>query len=183
ASPPPRRRRLAAAATAASPPPPPLLHIIPLFLFLFFLLSSSSFLFLFLLLSSTRSVFHLLPSISHHLLLQSSFEVTTRPDESVAASNPSFVDGVATKDIHIDPSTSLSIRIFLPESALNPPDPDSPSLHSKLKMLGPRRPDPDQNGDVVNGSYKKIWRRNSLGPAPASDKSDFFCRKLAKRRE
>ncbi|CAN1188049.1 Probable carboxylesterase 11 [Linum perenne] len=103
----------------------------------------------------------------------SSFGVTTRPDESVAASNPSFVDGVATKDIHIDPSTSLSIRIFLPESALNPPDPDSPSLHSKTKMLCPRRPDPDQNGDVVNGSYKQIWRRNSLGPVSASGKSDL----------
>ncbi|KAJ0243494.1 carboxylesterase 16 [Hirschfeldia incana] len=50
------------------------------------------------------------------------FGVSTRPDESVAAANPSFTDGVATKDIHIDPMTSLSVRIFLPESALSPSD-------------------------------------------------------------
>lgn len=49
------------------------------------------------------------------------FGVTTRPEESVAAPNPLFTDGVATKDIHIDPLTSLSVRIFLPESALTPP--------------------------------------------------------------
>ena len=42
------------------------------------------------------------------------FGVTTRPDESVAPANPSFSDGVATKDIHIDPLTSLSIRILSP---------------------------------------------------------------------
>ncbi|KAL0647958.1 hypothetical protein Bca4012_046249 [Brassica carinata] len=48
------------------------------------------------------------------------FGVSTRSDESVAAANPSFTDGVATKDIHIDPMTSLTVRIFLPESALSP---------------------------------------------------------------
>eukprot|EP00250_Pteridium_aquilinum_P007288 c17040_g1_i1 orf=682-2214(+) len=32
--------------------------------------------------------------------------------------NASFVDGVATKDINIDPFTSLTLRVFLPESAL-----------------------------------------------------------------
>ncbi|XP_020218877.1 probable carboxylesterase 11 [Cajanus cajan] len=53
------------------------------------------------------------------------FGVTTRPEETVAAANPSFADGVATKDIHIDPLTSLAIRIFLPDSALTPPNPNS----------------------------------------------------------
>ncbi|KAH0939819.1 hypothetical protein HID58_007280 [Brassica napus] len=48
------------------------------------------------------------------------FGVTTRPEESVSPPNPLFTDGVATKDIHIDPLTSLSVRIFLPESALSP---------------------------------------------------------------
>ncbi|GAA0164033.1 deacetylase [Lithospermum erythrorhizon] len=48
-----------------------------------------------------------------------SFGVTSRPEEeSLSAANPTFTDGVATKDIHIDPLTSLSIRIFLPESCL-----------------------------------------------------------------
>lgn len=41
----------------------------------------------------------------------------SRPTNGVPA-NASFADGVATKDIHIDPLTSLSLRIFLPESAL-----------------------------------------------------------------
>ncbi|XWS40640.1 hypothetical protein CRYUN_Cryun17cG0012900 [Craigia yunnanensis] len=54
------------------------------------------------------------------------YGVTTRPEESVSASNPSFTDGVATKDIHIDPFTALSIRIFLPESSLSPPEQPEP---------------------------------------------------------
>ncbi|XP_054817574.1 probable carboxylesterase 11 isoform X3 [Prosopis cineraria] len=56
------------------------------------------------------------------------FGVTSRPDESVAPSNPSFTDGVATKDIHIDPFTSLTIRIFLPETALRSPESDAAVL-------------------------------------------------------
>ena len=36
------------------------------------------------------------------------FGVTSRP-EVIAAANPSFIDGVATKDIHIDLFTSLSV--------------------------------------------------------------------------
>ncbi|XP_073310955.1 probable carboxylesterase 11 [Primulina huaijiensis] len=52
-----------------------------------------------------------------------SFRVTSRPDEETAAtSNPSFTDGVATKDYHIDPLTSLSIRIFLPDTCLRSPE-------------------------------------------------------------
>ena len=42
--------------------------------------------------------------------LSSSFGVTYRPrEESIAAANPSFTDGVATQDIHIDPLTSLAL--------------------------------------------------------------------------
>ncbi|OWM71794.1 hypothetical protein CDL15_Pgr002269 [Punica granatum] len=51
----------------------------------------------------------------------SHFCVTSCPEESVAAANASLTDGVTTKDIHIDPFTSLSVRIFLPESTLKPP--------------------------------------------------------------
>ncbi|KAH9697583.1 hypothetical protein KPL71_023660 [Citrus sinensis] len=65
------------------------------------------------------------------------FGVTTRPEESVSAPNSSFTEGVATKDIHIDPFTSLSIRIFLPESALNPPESDS-SPQSNAEVVLPR---------------------------------------------
>ncbi|GER47466.1 alpha/beta-Hydrolases superfamily protein [Striga asiatica] len=52
-----------------------------------------------------------------------SFGVTSRPDEeAAAAANPSFTDGVATKDIHIDPVTSLSVRVFLPDTCLHSPE-------------------------------------------------------------
>lgn len=47
------------------------------------------------------------------------FGSTHRPDEPTAAANPTFStsDGVATKDLHIHPLTSLSLRIFLPITA------------------------------------------------------------------
>ncbi|CAI8612291.1 unnamed protein product [Vicia faba] len=76
-----------------------------------------------------------------------SFGITSRPEESVANSNPSFTDGVATKDIHIDPFTSLSIRIFLPQSALSPPEP-----HSKPKQQAP------EPGSVRRSSYGPPFR-------------------------
>ncbi|KAJ4827332.1 putative carboxylesterase 11 [Turnera subulata] len=84
------------------------------------------------------------------------FGVTSRPEESVAAPNPSFADGVATKDIHIDPFTSLSIRIFLPDSALHPPDPDSKP--PRPRPVPARRPDPADAPD-------HHLRRSSLGGA------------------
>ncbi|XP_006646577.2 probable carboxylesterase 16 [Oryza brachyantha] len=59
------------------------------------------------------------------------FGVSCRSDEATAPSNPTFsaADGVASKDLHIDPNSSLSVRIFLP----TPP----PHLHSL--GLRPRR--------------------------------------------
>ncbi|XP_061351961.1 probable carboxylesterase 16 isoform X2 [Gastrolobium bilobum] len=124
------------------------------------------------------------------------FGVTSRPDESVAAANPSFSDGVATKDIHIDPFTSLSIRIFLPESALTPTEPGSSA---------PTREETRRNsvGDVeglnlmaggVYGGYSPAMdnRRRKLpvmmqfhggGWVSGSNDSvanDFFCRRIAK---
>ncbi|WOL04890.1 hypothetical protein Cni_G13612 [Canna indica] len=48
------------------------------------------------------------------------YRITTRPQESTTPANLSFgLDGVATKDIHVDPlfSLSLSLRIFLPNAA------------------------------------------------------------------
>ncbi|KAK4426085.1 putative carboxylesterase 11 [Sesamum alatum] len=57
-----------------------------------------------------------------------SFGVTSRPDEETAAApNPSFTDGVATKDIHIDAVTSLSVRVFLPDTCLHLPETRSKS--------------------------------------------------------
>ncbi|EAY76860.1 hypothetical protein OsI_04819 [Oryza sativa Indica Group] len=52
------------------------------------------------------------------------FGVSCRADEATAPSNPAFsaADGVASKDLHIDPNSSLSVRIFLPTP---PPRPHS----------------------------------------------------------
>uniref|UniRef100_A0A803NAQ3 Alpha/beta hydrolase fold-3 domain-containing protein n=1 Tax=Chenopodium quinoa TaxID=63459 RepID=A0A803NAQ3_CHEQI len=85
--------------------------------------------------------------------LNKDFGVTTRPDESVVAANPVFTDGVATKDIHIDPSTSLSVRIFLPETAL------SSEPRSKTRVFN-RRVDA-----IVEDSGSNLHRRNSFGPS------------------
>ncbi|KAI9072513.1 hypothetical protein K1719_045522 [Acacia pycnantha] len=84
------------------------------------------------------------------------FGVTSRPDESVAASNPSFTDGVATKDIHIDPFTSLTIRIFLPETALRSPESDS------MAQPRPRPRHSNGNADLASRSAQvDTTNRNS----------------------
>uniref|UniRef100_A0A9I9D8I0 Alpha/beta hydrolase fold-3 domain-containing protein n=1 Tax=Cucumis melo TaxID=3656 RepID=A0A9I9D8I0_CUCME len=98
----------------------------------------------------------------------SPFGVTSRPEETVASANPLFTDGVATKDIHIDPFTSLSIRIFLPESALTPPESDSkPS--SKSSKPKPKRSNQDAQPDLVHHNLNNLQqypsRRNSYGPS------------------
>ncbi|KAL2335226.1 hypothetical protein Fmac_016439 [Flemingia macrophylla] len=90
------------------------------------------------------------------------FGVTTRPDESVAAANPSFSDGVATKDIHIDPLTSLSVRIFLPGSALEP----SSKLNRSPTHSEPPPPPASlrrySHGSVLSQREEES-RRNSFG--------------------
>lgn len=78
------------------------------------------------------------------------FGVTSRPDEeTAAAANPSFSDGVATKDIHIDPLTSVSVRIFLPDTCLHHPD-SRARPRAGLPSSGP-------------ASKQKLNRRNSDG--------------------
>ncbi|CAI9758544.1 unnamed protein product [Fraxinus pennsylvanica] len=85
----------------------------------------------------------------------SSFGVTSRPEEETAAAvNPSFTDGVATKDIHIDPITSLSIRIFLPDTCFNSPEAVSRSRSTVLNSGS----DPNQI----------LLRRNSYGSLNSS---------------
>ncbi|GMI76813.1 hypothetical protein like AT3G27320 [Hibiscus trionum] len=87
------------------------------------------------------------------------YGVTARPEESISAANPSFTDGVATKDIHIDPFTALSIRIFLPDTSLPPPGQSQPKSKLRSSQL-------DSHSSVVR-------RRNSYAPpdigTPRSD--------------
>ncbi|KAL8140482.1 hypothetical protein V2J09_006503 [Rumex salicifolius] len=87
------------------------------------------------------------------------FGVSTRPEESVAAANPVFVDGVATKDIHIDAFTSLSVRIFLPDTVISS-DPDSKYRASKA----PTHNNPNSRSDFHRPS-PNIGRRGSFDPA------------------
>lgn len=49
------------------------------------------------------------------------FGTTSRPEEPAFPANPTFQDGVATKDIHVNPLSSLSLRIFLPDTVLPVP--------------------------------------------------------------
>ncbi|KAL2320238.1 hypothetical protein Fmac_029207 [Flemingia macrophylla] len=120
-----------------------------------------------------------------------SFGVATRPEESVAAANPSFADGVATKDIHIDPLTALSVRIFLPDSALAPPDPKSGATSfGEGFNLGLNRVSPATAGyrgyAPANGERRRLpvvlqfhgggW----VSGGSDSVANDLFCRRIAK---
>ncbi|XP_051141392.1 probable carboxylesterase 16 [Andrographis paniculata] len=102
------------------------------------------------------------------------FGVTSRPEEGTAAAvNPSFTDGVATKDIHVDPLTSLSIRIFLPETCLRSPDaltnsrgPVFDSVSRRSSYGSPNNGAiPSSNGGVVVKRVQNIDsnRRSSYG--------------------
>ncbi|KAG7558945.1 Alpha/Beta hydrolase fold [Arabidopsis thaliana x Arabidopsis arenosa] len=128
------------------------------------------------------------------------FGVTTRPEESVAAPNPLFTDGVATKDIHIDPLTSLSVRIFLPESALKPLEPStSAGVYSESRRssygfnTGSSSPEAGSS-DVYRGYSPSSSGGNSrklpvmlqfhgggwVSGSNDSVANDFFCRRMAK---
>ncbi|KAJ4908392.1 putative carboxylesterase 16 [Raphanus sativus] len=145
-------------------------------------------------------------SISPHHVPSDSFGVSTRSDESVSAANPSFSDGVATKDIHIDPMTSLSVRIFLPESALSSPtEPRSadrrhshnnvppPLDHSSSPPESRRNSYGGENLEPYGG-YAPSPKRSSrklpvmlqfhgggwVSGSSDSAANDFFCRRIAK---
>ncbi|KAL4192971.1 hypothetical protein AMTRI_Chr06g197040 [Amborella trichopoda] len=103
---------------------------------------------------------HRLQNNSLHLPHEdASFGVTSRPGESVAPANASFTDGVATKDIHIDPFTSLSIRIFLPDSSLSPVvEPRSSNSETRRSSYG-------GGGGASRPMASQVNRRSSYGSA------------------
>lgn len=122
--------------------------------------------------------------------------VVSRHDESIAAANPSFsMDGVATKDLHIDPFTSLSIRIFLPDSAIGSPK-SVPNLRvsvpssKNLKNLGKV----SEIGVVYGGYLPEKNGRNCrklpiilqfhgggwVSGGNDTVANDMFCRRIAK---
>ncbi|KAM5568083.1 putative carboxylesterase 11 [Rosa sericea] len=103
------------------------------------------------------------------------FGTTSRPDHPSVPANPTFQNGVATKDLHIDPFSSLSLRIFLPETVL-----------AKDSTFG-------SDGVVYGGYSPPIGKRHRKLPIMlqfhgggfvigSNDTScnDAFCRRMAK---
>lgn len=90
------------------------------------------------------------------------------------ASNPTFVDGVATKDIHINPSSCLTLRIFLPNTVVESSLADAHvykgyapvtagrNRHKKLPVMLQFH-----GGGFVSGSNDSVA-------------NDAFCRRIAK---
>lgn len=130
------------------------------------------------------------------------FGVSCRPDEATAPANPAFsaADGVASKDLHIDPKSSLSVRIFLPT-----PPPTVPAhllSHPHPRRASDPTPTPASNGGAPYRGY--LPHAVSSSPrAPASARrrlpivvqlhgggfatgsssaaaNDAFCRRVAK---
>ncbi|PHU02886.1 putative carboxylesterase 11 [Capsicum chinense] len=104
--------------------------------------------------------------------------VVSRADESIVTSNPTFSkDGVATKDLHIDPLTCLSLRIFLPQSALIS---STNSVAGTEGAYGGYQPDINGKGckklPVMLQFHGGAWVTGGNDTAS----SDVFCRKLAK---
>ncbi|KAF9604425.1 hypothetical protein IFM89_006434 [Coptis chinensis] len=108
------------------------------------------------------------------------FGVTCRPEESIIAANPTFTeaDGVATKDIHVDPFTSLTIRIFLPQSSIS-----VSQINPNVGEYGGYSPFLDDHKKLVNKKLPIILQFHGGGFVFGSNDTvanDYFCRRIAK---
>ena len=122
---------------------------------------------------------HLLKSLSDDQSLPTNdkpkhpFGITSRTHESTVSSNPVFTDGVATKDIHVDPFSSLSLRIFLPETAVS-------SYLISSSPYGGYSPPP---GGKFYRKLPVMLQFHGGGFVSGSNESvanDVFCRRIAK---
>uniref|UniRef100_A0A804QYT6 Alpha/beta hydrolase fold-3 domain-containing protein n=1 Tax=Zea mays TaxID=4577 RepID=A0A804QYT6_MAIZE len=104
------------------------------------------------------------------------FGVSCRPDEATAPPNPAFsaaADGVASKDLHIDPNSSLSVRIFLPT-------PPPPHAHPR------RASDPTPTAPAAASARRRlpiVVQFHGGGFVTGSNTAaanDAFCRRVAK---
>nr|GLL32665.1 probable carboxylesterase 16 [Ipomoea trifida] len=122
-----------------------------------------------------------LQALSEYLISPNSdplYGVVSRPDEAIAAANPSFSDdGVATKDLHIDPLTALSLRIFLPDSAVASPT-AIPKLKARVSSgnLSSRNARNCRKLPVILQFHGGGWVTGGSDTAA----NDLFCRRIAK---
>lgn len=126
--------------------------------------------------------------------------VVSRPGETVTPAIPSFsgVDGVATKDLHIDTLTSVCVRIFLPDSAVVSPN-SVPKLRVKLSrkdmVISERGTDQHGNANGIYGGYLPNKSGRNCRKLPVilqfhgggwvsggidTVGNDAFCRRMAK---
>ncbi|PON91440.1 Arylacetamide deacetylase [Trema orientale] len=108
------------------------------------------------------------------------FGITSRPEEPIVPANPSFQNGVATKDIHVDPLSSLSLRIFLPDSVLGSPE-SSADRRDSVAYGGYSPPPPTK----AKRSRKlpvvlQFHGGGFVGGSNASAANDAFCRRMAR---
>ncbi|MFS8030689.1 putative carboxylesterase [Helianthus anomalus] len=109
--------------------------------------------------------------------LTNQFGVVSRSDDSVAPANPSFsADGVATKDIHIDPLTSLTLRIFVPDSVLA----GSQGLKHGDGVYGGYSPDLGDNNMRKLPVVLQFHGGGFVTGSSVSVANDLFCRRIAK---
>ncbi|KAJ0666611.1 putative carboxylesterase [Helianthus annuus] len=109
--------------------------------------------------------------------LTNQFGVVSRSDDSVAPANPSFsADGVATKDIHIDPLTSLTLRIFVPDSVLA----GSRGLKHGDGVYGGYSPDLGDNNMRKLPVVLQFHGGGFVTGSSVSVANDLFCRRIAK---
>lgn len=107
------------------------------------------------------------------------FGITSRHDEPTTPCNPSFTDGVATKDIHLDPFSALCIRIFLPDSVLGSPVRGNEGKGSEFHVYGGYSP----SGGKTLKKLPVILQFHGGGFVSGSNDSvgnDLFCRRIAK---
>ncbi|XAR48144.1 Carboxylesterase [Bertholletia excelsa] len=109
--------------------------------------------------------------------------VTSRPDETVAAANPTFANGgVATKDIHVDPLTSLSLRIFLPDTVVAGNHLGNSQIEADTRAYGGYSPAIDRHRRSCRKLPVILQFHGGAFVSGSNDTvaNDLFCRRIAK---
>jgi acetyl esterase/lipase len=134
---------------------------------------------------------HRLQSLASAADPDAAFGVSCRPDEATAPANPTFsaADGVASKDLHIDPNSALSVRILLPTP---PPqhahprrasDPAPPSAGAPYRGYLPHAASSPRAAASARRRLPIVVQLHGGGFVTGSSSAtanDAFCRRVAK---